>query len=93
VPNQLSSRVADRPDGEIPTKLEFADAAPITPSPAVRAYLRTFGAVALIIYDSGRIGVTRDIARPVSGRVAAIWWCRSAVEAIAVKQQAEGRGE
>ncbi len=43
-----------------------------TPSSSVRAYLRSFGAVAIVVYDDGTIGVTRDIGRPLRATPAAV---------------------
>lgn len=60
------------------------------PSPAVRAYLRSHEAVALVCYASGRISVTRDVGRPSLGpAMAAVWWVASASQALAVQHQCE----
>lgn len=82
---------ADRPEADQVRSLNLiADAASITtPSPAVRAYLRTFGLVAIVVYPDGSIGITQDVGRPLYAVPCAIWWCSQAHQAIEIKAQAE----
>jgi hypothetical protein len=59
------------------------------PSTAVRAYLRTFGAVAIVAYADGTVGCTKDIGRPLRSKPVAVWWAPNAALAIEVVRQCE----
>jgi hypothetical protein len=73
MPNQPVACLADRAETEgRPTNGTSFDAAPVTPSPAVRTYLRSFGAVAIVIYPDGRLSCTKDVARPLRAQPVAI---------------------
>jgi hypothetical protein len=66
------------------------DAVPITiPSTAVRAYLRSFGAIAIVAYADGSIGCTKDIGRPLRSKPIAVWWAPNAALAIEVVRQCQ----
>lgn len=68
----------------------FYGAAEITvPSTAVRAYLRTFGAVAIVAYADGSTGCTKDIGRPLRSKPVAVWWAPNAGFAIEVVRQCQ----
>jgi len=67
-----------------------ADAAPIAvPSASVRAYLRTFGAIAIVAYADGSIGCTKDIGRPLRSKPIAVWWAPNAALAVEVVRQCQ----
>jgi hypothetical protein len=79
------ARVRDEAEGA------FHGAAPeiVVPSTAVRAYLRTFGAIAIVAYADGSIGCTKDIGRPLKSKPVAVWWAPNAGLAVEVVRQCE----
>jgi hypothetical protein len=93
MPNQPSvAFVVDRAEADkYDTRVAFAEADPaptvVTPSTAVRSYLRTFGAVAIVAYLDGSIGCTKDIGRPLRSTPIACWWAPNAALALEVVRQ------
>jgi hypothetical protein len=71
----------------------FADADPLPsvaiPTTAVRAYLRTFGAVAIVAYQDGSLGCTKDVGRPLRSKPVAVWWAPNAALAIEIVRQCQ----
>jgi hypothetical protein len=92
VPNQLSSRVADRAAARSKgnsSLLIAAEPAPVAiPTPAVRSYLQLFQCIAVTMTDS-RIGVCRDPFTPLRRCFDAVWWVTNATAAISIKEQCE----
>ena len=61
---------ADRPEAgssSISDLIAGADAPIAIPSASVRAYLKTFGLVAIVAYADGWLSCTLDIGRPLRG--------------------------
>jgi len=67
-----------------------ADAVPsiITPSPAIRSYLRMFQCVAVYVVD-GRVSVSVDPFTPKRAPIAGVWWVSNATAALAIKEACE----
>ena len=57
------------------------------PSAAVRSFLTDSQCVAVTLSDTGRVGVSTDPFRPMSGRLARVWWVHNAASALAIKDQ------
>ena len=62
MPNQLVVACVDRAGAK--SAFAGADAAIITPSPAVRSYLKLFQCVAVVVFDDGRVSVSLDPSHP-----------------------------
>jgi hypothetical protein len=86
---QLVACVADSAEAD-ESEARFAFAVPIaTPSPQIRAYLKMFQCIAVIVYDDGRVSVSRDPFTPKHAPIAGVWWVSSPAQALAIKERCE----